>query len=306
MVTKTHAVQLKDSDAALLSNLRRYAHELGGIGAPAYLDLLHRIDLALSAPLAEPAPEWHSPPLARLYAAELVDAEKLAYRVPSGEILMVFDGSPDDHAPCGMAQIPIAWPAFPEAVPPGRCTVDLFVGGIRLYARPAFPVTALVRPGYADRAEDVAPGTFTGKPTSEADRDRIIEASAGGQSVSEGYPFKPLAGQFCRCGLLYAFVAGTVVCNCGYTLTGPILSREDLRKAWFRRDGDDEPERGPKPPLGAVPDFVWRYRRAKELNAAIDRYLAWADDPAVDGRNLPAWAAELAEHLRWLADREAK
>lgn len=315
MVTKTRAVQLKDTDSALLSNLRRMAREHGGPGTAAYLDLLNRVDFAfeIEESPVEPAPEWHSPP------------------------------------------------------------------------------------------EDVAPGTFTGKPTSEADRDRIIEASAGGQSVSEGYPFKPLAGQFCRCGLLYAFVAGTVVCHCGHTLTGPnrrvsfraqigdlaqsfetaaetaaslgtgpkpsadcvpplaaeiaepkhlvcakhalrvkpgercpecidsgpppmgawtrvdpaawaaaidgepapepILSRNDVREMWFRQD-DDAPEPGSKPPLGAVPDFIWRRLRAMELSGAIERYLAAAGNPDCDNRNLPSWAAELAEHLRWL--REAK
>jgi hypothetical protein len=51
-----------------------------------------------------------------------------------------------------------------------------------------------------------------------------------------------------------------------------------------------------KPPLGIVPEFVWRKSRARDLLGAIDRYVY--DNKYID--LLRSWEKELSEHLEWL------
>lgn len=351
-MTKTYAVELKAFDVALLSNLRRMAHEHAGQGTAAYLDLLNRVDLAFTAPLSR-GDSWHSPPVARLYFAELIDAERLIYRVPpGGEVLAVFDGAPDQHATAGLCSVTfeelpaLTWTGWPPEGPPPT-------GRFRLANAPAFPVTALVRepnPTSIERPTDDGgplgkdPNWSAKGATFDDDVDglkRLAEWLLGAHSetaASLGTDDKPKPPSFLGAPDAPETKSPVKETARGPSQPNPVINAEGgpvagdappldpsglkhTVRAWdngvesqvdhlggglFRVAVGGPTSDPPKPPLGAVPDFVWRHRRAKELSAAIDRYLDWADDPAVDGRNLPAWAAELAEHLRWLADREVE
>lgn len=202
----------------------------------------------------------YPPPIARLYAAELADAERLIYQVPPRADQLAELRARVEYAQSlgasskGLEHLAAWFRAHPEILAPDPFAGDPIIPRAPWAVRgraineawdahrgaPFVTLEDIFRAGFGEgeafgRAtpeelrEAFADGPGAEPPKASA-RERIIEASRGGEPVPDGYPFKPFAGQFCRCGLFYAFVAGTVVCHCGHTLTGPEGSvKESIR-----------------------------------------------------------------------------
>lgn len=58
-----------------------------------------------------------------------------------------------------------------------------------------------------------------------------------------------------------------------------------------------------KPPIGIMPNYVWKQQRAEELSRAIERYVS-AEDYQNSEKTIIAWCRELENLVRDLATKQ--
>jgi hypothetical protein len=61
-----------------------------------------------------------------------------------------------------------------------------------------------------------------------------------------------------------------------------------------------ESSRRERPPLGVIPEFIWKEKRIDDLRGAINRYMDGGYWP------LPEWLREMADLVGWASDRKPK
>lgn len=101
----------------------------------------------------------------------------------------------------------------------------------------------------------------------------------------------------CAGGDAALYGVGYTCGKCG--ARGRLVEGTDGRKriAHQRTGGDARKAEEQRPPLGAMPDYIWREQRCQELADAIARH-DFNREPDLVG----AWAEELYDHIAWIQE----